>query len=172
MNAETYIALGVIQRKQGLKGSVTVCLYREVPQRTALKNLFIQIDHTLVPYAIESLSVRHKKAAIKLQGIDDPTVAHALRNRLVFVSQSMLPQPSAQEVRLKKLTGYQVTDVHEGTLGLLQAIYDFPQQQLLAVDYQGKELLIPYHKDIVINVAHERQNIVVRLPKGFIEASF
>ena len=172
MNPETCTELGVIQRKQGLKGDVVAWLNQDVPQLDALQTLLIQIDHTLVPYCIEQLALQHRKAIIKLQGVDDPKVAHDLKGRAIFVPQAVLPPLSSPEVQLARLIGYQVMDVQEGSLGPVQDIYTPPQQQLLAIDYQGQELLIPYHEDIVTNVDHAQQNIVVQLPKGFIEASF
>ena len=172
MGTETAIELGVIQRKKGLKGEVIAWLHQEVPQLATLKTLFIQIDHTRVPYGIEHLALKHRQATIKLQGVDDPKGAHELRGRSIFVPQAMLPQLSSQEGQLASLIGYQVMDVQEGTLGPVQAIYTPPQQQLLAVDHQGQELLIPYHEDIVTHVDHAQQSLTVQLPKGFIEAMY
>ena len=172
MHTETCIELGVIQRKQGLKGEVVAWLHQEVPLPATLKTLFIQLDHTLVPYGVVYFSLKHRQATIKLQGVDDPKVAHELKGQSIFVPQAVLPQLTPPEVQLAKLLRYQVTDVQVGSLGPVCAIYTPPQQQLLAVDYQGQELLIPYHKDIIKNVAHAQQSIIVALPKGFIEASF
>ena len=128
MGTETDIELGVIQRKKGLKGDVTAWLHQEVPQLATLKILFIQIDHTRVPYGIAHLSLKHRQATIKLQGVDDPKVAHELRGRSIFVPQEILPPLSSQAGQLASLIGYQVMDVQEGTLGPVQAIYTPPQQ--------------------------------------------
>lgn|SRR3569623_222710 len=172
MHTKTYIELGVIQRKQGLKGSIVAWLHQEVPQPTTLKTLFIQVDHTLVPYGIESFILKDHKAIIKLQGIENPRVAHELKGRLIFIPQESSSRLSSQKVQLARLVGYYVTDIKKGNLGPVKSIHDFPQQHLLAVNYQDKELLIPYHRDIVIDVAHKQKSIMVKLPQGFIEASF
>ncbi len=171
MIAEKYIELGVIQRKRGLKGELVVGLHKEVsPPHVTLKTLFVQIDHTLVPYCVEQLSCQHRKAIIKLQGVDNPKAAHHLQGRSIFMLQEALPQAPAQAGYLDSLLGYHVVDGQEGSLGIVQAIYAPSQQRLLAVDYRGRELLVPYHEDIVIRVDHEQQTIAVRLPNGFIKA--
>ena len=172
MNKASCIELGIIQRKQGLKGAVLVRLHQEVPQLDALKSIFVQIRHTLVPYGIDQLVLQHDKAIIQLRGINDATAAHNLKGCAVFVPQETFPQVPGASSQLTKLIGYQVVDAKEGQLGILQDIYQPAQQYLLAVDYDGQELLIPYHEDIVTDVDHGRQSIQVQLPKGFIASAF
>lgn len=172
MNTAACIELGIIQRKQGLKGDVMVQLHQDVAGLDALKTLFIQIDHTLVPYGIEYLLPKDYKAVVKLQGIDDAKTAHDLKGLSIFVPQEALPQEATQALQLTKLMGYHVTDAQEGDIGFVQDIYTSPQQKLLAIDYQGQELLIPYHSDLVTHVDHEQRTIATQLPKGFIEAMY
>jgi len=63
-----------------------------------------------------------------------------------------------------------MADIWEGSLGTEQAFYTPLQQSLLSIDYQGQELLAPYHEAIVTHVDHEQQTITVQLPRGFIKA--
>lgn len=172
MDEISYTSIGIIQRKQGLQGAVVVLLHQEGFQLGAVKGLFVQIDHTLVPYGIEQLSLQHHRAIIKLQGVDSPTAAHDLKGCSIFVPQEALPKLSDASVQIERLIGYQVLDVQQGGLGIVQGVYSLPQQQLLGVDYGGKELLIPYHKDIVTNADHSQKSIQVQLPKGFIASAF
>ena len=172
MNTTAHIEVGIIQRKQGLKGNVVARFNHDMSHLNGLSTLFIQINHTLVPYRVEQLSCQHRKAVIKLQGVDDPTAAHYLQGRCIFMPQGALPQASAQAGCLDGLLGYHVVDGKKGGLGVVQAVYAPTQQRLLAVDYQGRELLVPYHEDIVVRVDHEQQTIAVQLPNGFIEAMY
>ncbi len=172
MNTTAYIEVGIIQRKQGLKGNVVARFNHDMSHLNGLSTLCIQINHTLVPYHVERLSCQHRKAIIKLQGVDDPKAAHYLQGRFIFMPQEALPQAPAQASCLDGLLGYHVVDGQEGRLGIVQAVYAPTQQKLLAIDYQGRELLVPYHEDIVIHVDHEQQTIAVQLPNGFIEAMY
>ena len=172
MNTEAYIVLGIVRRKQGLKGDVVAWFNHDVTHADNLSMLFIQINHTLVPYRIERLSCQHRKAIIKLQGVNDPMAAYYLQGRSMFVLREDLPQLSPQETHLDRLLGYHVVDVREGNLGTVQAIYAPSQQKLLAIDYQGRELLVPYHEAIVTHVNHEHKTIALQLPNGFIEAVY
>jgi 16S rRNA processing protein RimM len=169
MNNTAYINLGIIQRGQGLQGNLVVRLNHDIPHVDSLSSLFIRINHTLVPYCVEQFSRQHRKIILKLQGVDDSKSAHYLQGRSVLVPQETLPQLSPQEAYLDRLLGYHVTDVQEGSLGTVQAIYTPSQQKLLAIDYQGQELLVPYHNAIVTHVNHEQKTISVQLPNDFID---
>ncbi len=172
MNTAAYINLGIIQRGQGLRGNVVVRLNQDVSHLDSLSTLLIQINHTLVPYCVEQFSCQHRKMILKLQGVDNPKAAHHLQGYSILVPQELLLQLSPQEAHLDRLLGYHVEDIQEGSLGTVQAIYTPSQQSLLAIDYQGQELLVPYHDAIVTHVNHEQKTIAVQLPNGFIDAMY
>ena len=171
MDATPHIELGVIQGKHGLKGAVVVLLHPDVPELTKLRTLFVQIGPTLVPYGIVHLTLRRCKAVMKLQGVDSPDGAQALRGNIVFIALGIRSYLARASMCPSSLLGYQVVDAQEGFLGTVQALYAPSQQQLLAIDYQGKELLIPYHKAIIKGVNRVHCCVTVQLPVGFIEAS-
>ena len=172
METPSLIKLGIIQRKQGLQGRLIIACHQDVPHPSSLKTLFVKMGSTLVPYGIETLIPQAGKAIVKLHGVDDATTAHGLKGKVVFIAQEGLLKPRTSEASLEKLIGYHVQDMTEGPLGEVIGSHITPQQQLLAVAYQDKELLIPYHKDLVLAVIHTQNIIQVQLPKGFIEASF
>ena len=172
MDPTEYIELGVIQRRQGLRGNLMVKLYDGIRDLGGLSSLFVRIDHTLVPYGIERFFWQHRKAILKFVGVDDPKTAHDLQSRSVFALQGILPQFSPPKAHVDKILGYHVLDVREGNLGTVQAIYVPSQQKLLAIAYRGQELLIPYHEDIVTHIDHTHQTVTVHLPSGFIKSMY
>jgi 16S rRNA processing protein RimM len=171
VDSKTHIEIGVIQRKHGLKGEVRVLFHQQVPLLAKMHALFVQMGHTLVPYGITHLTLQQGKAIVKLQGVDHANSAHALQGKAVFALSGTLTHSMHAHPKPHNLVGYQVVDVQEGYLGTVQAIYTPSLQQLLAVDYQGKELLIPNHEAIIKDVVHAQRNVTVQLPAGFIEAS-
>lgn len=170
MDTPTYTEIGVIQRRQGLNGNLVVKLNHDIPDLGNLGSLYVRINHTLVPYGIERFFWQHRKAILKLEGVDDPQTAHHLQSRLILVPPDILPLLSPQEIHLDSILGYHVVDVQEGGLGTVQAIYAPSQQKLLAISYRGQELLVPYHEDIVTHIDHAQQTVTVHLPNGFIKA--
>src|SRR5690349_11650067 len=145
MNPHDHAQLGFIQKPQGTNGGVTLRLNDGIPPLRNLKTLFIQINNTLVPYFVETFaSTTNHKAIIKLRGVDSRGQADALRGLPVFVPYEALPKRLQSTLAPTNVVGYQVIEVQKGALGKVHTIYQTPLQSLLALYYQGQELLIPY----------------------------
>ncbi len=68
----------------------------------------------------------------------------------------------------KNLVGYAVHDKQLGVLGSVYAIHTPPQQHLLVVKYQDRELLIPYHVGVVEYIDHQKKCVFINLPEDFL----
>ncbi|MHA7877428.1 MAG: ribosome maturation factor RimM [Bacteroidota bacterium] len=169
-NTTGYIALGIIQRRQGLQGNLIIKLEHAIRDLDGINSLFIQIDYTFVPYGVERFFWQHRKAILKLEGVDDPQAAYSLQGQTIFIAQDTLAQLSPQGADTNTLLGYHVVDFQEGDLGTVKAIYTPFQQKILVIAYQNQELLVPYHKDIVTYIDHMQRRLFVHLPHGFIQA--
>jgi len=167
---DAYTELGVIHRAKGLQGEMVVLLHHALTGVESLPALFVQMEHTLVPYQLAKWVLKHQQALLKLQGVHDRQAAYHLKGRSIFALRAHLPTLPTFQVLLTELVDYSVVDTAIGPLGCVQDVYTTPFQQLLAVDYQGKELLIPYHEAIVKQIAHSAQCITVKLPPGFLKA--
>jgi 16S rRNA processing protein RimM len=168
---DSYIKVGWIQRAHGFQGKVVAWL--DCPLNVGevqLKNIFIQLGHTLVPYQVTYWESLPNKVILALQGVQDRTEAYRLKGKLVFVSKANL-LGKAMEEHLKLLwIGYRVVDTQQSDLGTVIRVEQFPSQRMLVVAYLDKELMIPMHEDLVSNIDHVNKQISVNLPPGFIEA--
>jgi 16S rRNA processing protein RimM len=165
-----YIELGVIKRVQGLKGRVVALLDFPLDSLDQVETVFIQLDHTLVPYRVGYCQLIGDQAIMKFQGIDDRTMAYSLKGKTLLIREEDLPGQAVAEESIPSLVGYQVADIQQGALGIVERIEHFPWQELLVVNYLSKELLIPYHEKLIQDIDHASKQIVVDLPAGFIEA--
>jgi 16S rRNA processing protein RimM len=169
---EGYIELGIIKRVQGLKGQVVAFLDFSLDTADWLKMIFIQVDHTLVPYRVVQVQLLYDDQAImKFQGIDDRTMAYLLKGKTLFIRKEDFPEEVfTQEQALPlSLVGYQVSDMQQRELGTVEGIENLPMQTLLVINYLSKELLIPYNPALIHDIDHASKQIVVDLPSGFIE---
>ena len=170
MDQESYIALGSIQRIQGLKGQLVVRLHYDLDE-LSLEAIAIQMGHTLIPYRIERLTHHTDQAILKLKGVDTPNAAYALKGQPVWVKKDTLPEQVLQAASVAQLIGYSVEDTQGRDLGAIRDVYTVSKQHILAIDYKGRELLFPYQKDLIAQVDAMRKNITVCLPSGYLEAS-
>jgi 16S rRNA processing protein RimM len=168
---EGYIELGFIKRVQGLQGQVVALLDFPLDMVDQLRTVFIQLDHTLVPYRVGQVHLLFDdQVIIKFQGIDDRTMAYSLKGKTLFIRKEDFPEQVITQEPSLSLVSYQVSDIHQGALGIVERIEDLPGQTLLVVKYLSKELLIPYHEKLIPAIDHATKRIVVDLPSGFIEA--
>jgi len=167
-----YIKLGVIKQVQGVKGQVLAHLSYRLSPLVNLKSLFIQLDHTLVPYQISYCQILHDQAIIRFHKVEDRNMAYALKGKALFTQQDAFPQLVVPQDPTSNLVGYQVADIKQGILGILERIDSFPWQKLLVVNYQTKELLVPYHEALLHHIDHTNKQIIVHLPPGFIAALY
>ena len=165
-----YIRLGVIKRVRGLRGHLIALLEKQVTSLDAVDSLFIQLGHTLVPYALEHYTLQNQRVILKLQAVNDPATTYQLRGSAFFASRDALPTQVVEQELLQALQGYQVVDIVRGELGAVVRVDHLPLQTLLVVNYQARELLIPYHAALIQQIDHSQQRMLVRLPPGLVEA--
>ena len=60
-------------------------------------------------------------------------------------------------------------DQTQGELGIVREVYSLNGQDLIAMDYQGAEVLIPTAADIVLHADKEKKQLMVNLPEGLLE---
>ena len=170
MRKDDCFELGYISRPHGLNGSMVLVLDVDFPnQYEKLKSLFVEVKGQLVPYFIESLQIRPDKAVIQLEEVDSEEKALGLKNSPVFLPLTMLPSLPEDKYYYHEIVGYQVQDVNEGALGLVAEIIPMPMHNILVMDYQNQEVLIPVTDDVVTKVDKVNQVVYTALPDGLLD---
>lgn len=160
---------GFVLRPHGIKGSVLIGL--KVEDSTAyaeLGVLFIEQQHSLVPYLIEEISVKGNKAYVKFEGISTPEQAEALKNKAVYIPLDQMPEADAYSP--ERMIGFQVNDQQHGPVGTLTEIGGSKAQKVLSLLHpSGKEIMIPYTPEFISHVDHDANVIFVNTPEGLID---
>ena len=68
-----------------------------------------------------------------------------------------------------EIVGFEVIDTSTGKVGEVLSVYEGTGQDLIAVDYNGDEVLIPITDHIVTQVDKSKKVITVNLPEGLID---
>ena len=102
-------------------------------------------------------------------GIDDRNQIEKLKNVLLLADIDIHEGSTEDDFHVQELLGCLVT-THDGIdLGPVTDVINLPGQDVLAVDYNGKEVLIPFVKAIVPDVDVKGQKIGVVLPDGLLD---
>lgn len=172
MEIDACFQLGYISGTHGLSGEVHAVLDVDDPRHyTKLESVFL--SHTsegpLVPFFIERLTLKDKKALVKFEEISSLDEARHLIGNTLYLPLEGLPTLAGTAFYFHEIIGCQVFDTNLGTLGNVSGIYDQSPQLLIGMSYGGKEVLIPYNDDIVQGFNRQSSQLKVTLPHGLIE---
>src|SRR5690606_38713584 len=92
--------------------------------------------------------------------------ADDLKNKRLYLPLHQLPKLGEAQFYFHDIIGYSIKDAIQGGLGEIITIYNLPHQDLIAMNYQEKEVLIPITDDIVKSVDHGQKEVTVLLPEG------
>lgn len=162
--------LGYVAKLHGFKGEVSFFLdVTNSEEYTSLDSVFIDINGQLTPFFVESFQLKPKSfAAVKLEGVDSENDAKILLRKNLYLPLADLPALNGVHFYDHEVVGFQVVDVSFGPVGILQTIIDLPVNPLIQIDANGKEVLMPFVKDLVQSVDRENKILTVKAPEGLI----
>lgn len=170
MKIEDCYEFGYVTKVHGYQGEVAVMLDVDDPaEYEELDSFFILIKGSLVPYFVDNLRLQGSKAVVKLEEVDSLEAAQALVGGILYLPLDSLPDLEESQFYYHDIIGYQVVDASLGALGEVNTVYEFPHQDLIAMTYQGKEVLIPVSDEIVLKADHDRSQLQVNLPEGLLD---
>jgi len=66
------------------------------------------------------------------------------------------------------LEGAKLIDSTRGEIGRITEVNTQTEQTLLFVNYEGKEIIIPFAEDFIMDINHSSKTITLNLPEGLI----
>jgi 16S rRNA processing protein RimM len=172
MTKDDCYQVGHITKAHGVSGELVLFLDVDNPAEYAdLESVLLEVKGELLPYFIESIAiVKGSRAIVAFEDVDTIEQAERLINCGAFLPLDEL-EPITDDTRFyfHEIVGYQVVDSEAGELGTVRGVYAMNAQDLIAMDYQGKEVLIPINSDIVRTIDRANQKLNVALPDGLLE---
>jgi len=170
MTIENCYKIGFIMKPHGLKGQVTIALDPEAPEDLAtVENIFVEVRERLLPFFVESISIKASKAFLKLEEVDTLEEAQRISRSAIFLPKSTRPRSGRGEFYDDEVIGFEVTDSTLGVLGNITEVVQAGPNKLLSVNYADREVLIPLNSPFIDSVNKSRKKITVSLPDGFLE---
>ncbi|HEY2642697.1 MAG TPA: ribosome maturation factor RimM [Galbitalea sp.] len=171
----TQLRVGRLVKAHGLKGALKLELYTDDPARrfTPGATFTLQVP-TSSPWhgkTIELIELRwyntHPVAFFK--DVPDRTVAETLVRAILWVDQDLAEEPTEDDAWYDhQLVGLAV--VRDGvTVGKVARVDHFPAQDLLSVQTEDGEVLVPFVKAIVPSVDIKAGTLTVTPPAGLFE---
>lgn len=164
------ILLGCIKKIHGQEGTVAVKLESTFTEKIPeMKSVFLEIEGKPVPFFIsESEYKGGDMMKVRFENYNTYEKIKEFTGCRVF-----------QDTGLKKgeltsnplnINGFNVK-LHDSSLtGTVAEVIENPGQWLIKVETgEGKELLIPFHEDLIIQIDRKKKIIFMDLPEGLTE---
>jgi 16S rRNA processing protein RimM len=160
--------LGYIAKLHGFKGEVSLFLDVTNPSEyKGLDALYVDINGNLTPFFIQRFDLKPKGFVLtKLEGIDSENDAKAILRKNVFLPLEQLPELSGKQFYDHEVVDFTLIDVLYGEVGKIVQIIDLPVNPLIQVEANGKEVLIPFVKDLIQEVDRTNRILKVKAPEG------
>jgi 16S rRNA processing protein RimM len=174
MTLDECFELGFIVKPHALKGQMSAQLdVDDAATYDKLKTVYLALPAAptkLLPYQVERVNPQvGLRVLLKLRGIDRIEEAEPLRGAKLWLPLSELPELGEAQFYFHDVIGFQVIDEKEGALGVVENFYEFPQQDVLAMRYQGQEVLLPVVDELVSHADMEKKQLFVNMPEGLLD---
>lgn len=162
--------IGFIRKLHGVHGEVV--LEFEEHYENSISNaerFFIELEGLLVPFFIAKNGFRLKSGKSALVIFDDvKSEAYAKR----FVGQQVYlfsnEVNDENEEFSSDWNNYTLVDENRGEIGTILDLADYSGNIVLTVDFGGKEILIPFNEDFLVEVDNSGKKIILKIPEGLI----
>lgn len=172
MRVDDCYQLGYVIKTHGLHGEVSILLDVDFPDAySTLESVFVATSgsETLVPFFVEHLTIQQNKARIKFEEVDTIEQAETLLKAQLYLPLASLPTLENDQYYYHEIIGFTVTDQEQGALGPVLDVYESTGQDMIVMQHQEKEVLIPINDDIVQRVDKAEKLVHVTLPEGLLE---
>ena len=172
MNLDDCYQLGYIVKVHGTNGGVIIFLDTDEPESYyQMESVFVQTNEGLIPFFIEGFEKTNQvnKLITYFEEIETIEQATKLKGSKLFLPLSDLENLDDDQFYYHEITDFSIIDENIGEIGKLKTVYDMPTHDMLAFDYQNKEVMIPIQEPIYKGVDKSKKELYVALPEGYLD---
>ena len=150
---DKYVLIGKITKAHGIKGEVKVLSFSDQPQNIEqYKELILVSDQGGLspPFPVIRSRTGTKEAIVSLKGVTDRSDAEDLSGYGILVPKDALPKLTGDDFYLHELEGLQVVTKEGRVLGKVHSFFDNGAQDIIVVQGEGEEYLIPLIPGIIV----------------------
>jgi len=161
--SDRLIEIGEIKAAYGIKGWVKIFSYsRPIEQIFNYSNWYVGSDNSWQRIEIEDSNYRSNKGLIaKLKNIDDRNAAQSLIDTKIAIDKDELEQLEDGDFYWSQLIGLNVINTKSEELGTVVEMLETGAHDVLVVENELVQRLIPYDKSIVLEVKLESGQMLV-----------
>jgi 16S rRNA processing protein RimM len=166
------LPVGVLTRTHGFEGELTLRLQDlEADDIPEMEWVFVEIDGLPVPFFVShTRRQQDNKIILQLETVTTEVLARKLTGCRLYIQAAAHRRKKMRTTGPADIRGYRVTDENLGEIGIADEIIAVAGNPLLKIVSGNKELLIPAHPDIILEISHTKKHIRIQAPEGLIES--
>jgi len=133
-----------------------------------LESVLLLINNELVPFFLAHWQVSGTKAIAHFEEIESIDAATKLVGTEVYLPETSLPALDDGQYYFHDLVGMNAFE-DEVLIGLVVNILNFPGHDVLTIDHNGHEVLVPITDEIVREVNLKTKSVKLQLPPGLLD---
>ena len=161
--------IGRVVKSHGIRGEVAVELLTEESEDHIVVGAVLTGRQAGKEQRLTVKTVRphQKRLLVSFEEVPDRTAADSLRG-MKFYAEPLEHDAEDDGYYDHELIGLEVR-MDKARIGEVTGVMDTPNRKILEVDYQGREVLIPFVMDIVPEVDLEQGYLTITPPEGLLD---
>lgn len=166
---DAYLIVGRLGAPFGVRGWMHVNTYSpdSIHNLKAANPWNIHKNRTWQTFAVEAVKLQHTSLVVKFVECNDRTAAQAFTNCNIALLREQLPKLPTDEFYWDDLIGLTVVTHYGVTLGTVTRLLETGANDVLVIQGENKEYLVPYIRSVIKNVDLEKQKIIVEWDHNF-----
>jgi 16S rRNA processing protein RimM len=166
-----FVVIGRIQGPHGVAGELRIRPYTETVDvwRTFPRVVLRRSDRDDELRIVEGYRPHKALVLLKLKGVHNRDQAQALAGVDVLVRREWLPAADADEYYWADLIGLVVEDPNGREVGRVRAVLRPGADDLLVLEHQDREILVPFRAEIITEVDLAGGRIRIDPPEGLLD---
>ncbi len=167
---DKYFLLGKVIKTYGYKGELIIHLDTDDPDAyEKLKLFFLNMEQSLVPWFINNIDINGDLATVKIDDISTLERARELVGLEVYLPLDRLGKLKEKQFYFHEVIGYKAIDEEHGNIGEVTEILERPEQEVLRIIREGREILVPLADEMIKNIDRKGKVIYLTTPPGLID---
>jgi len=159
-----------IGRAHGVNGEATIEVRTDLPEeRFIVGSVLVTEPSTFGPLTISSIRNHNGTLLLGFKEVKDRTAVEKLRDVLLLADVDISEGGDEDNFHIQELLGCRVVTDAGIEVGIMTDLVQLPGQDLLAVNHNGREILIPFVLEIVPEIDVENKVITITPPEGLLD---
>ena len=163
------LLIGRVVKSHGVKGEVAVEVTTDEPEvRFAVGEVLTGRQAGKErELTIKTVRAHQQRLLVSFEEVPDRTQADSLRG-MKFFAAPLEREEESDEYYDHELIGLNVLH-DDAQAGTVAGIMDTPNRKILEIDYQGKEVLVPFVMEFVPEIDLDEGYLVITPPEGLLD---